>query len=537
MPWEKIVLYNGADCHLSKLVEESTKEFVNPPLMRVYIDASFILQRMEKEKGCLPLFDYEWKHKVNKLFTRREKKFRRRVCDMAGKYAYIPHKKTGEIIKKKFNPNSGDHILWLLYTKLGYKFEPKDDKDKPNTRAGSLERMALKHKKVMYIVEYRQVKKAKSTYIKGFFNCAELNAGHLRTNWKTTGTRTGRLSSGKDGNKANDAVINFQNIHGDPLIKCLLISDRRWRKIYEYWLKFGDFTKHTWKKFKDYYVDFGLDFSQNELRQLAEESGDKNLIKMFSSGADPHVEVGHEITGWAKEKIAHDDHIRKLVKNIQFGLVYGLAGRGLWLFVIAHGVKTTQKEVEKYHAKYFKRFPGVKRLQEYYRDFVEKNGYVINVFGFRRKLNVQMQKEMGSEYEGAYWGNQAINTPIQGAAHQLLMMAIAALYRKPKEYKLLQYPNKEIHDSLFFRVKLKDLFAAVKLGMKLMIDEPAKIVREDFGLEKKVPLSAKPKAGFRFGVMVEDLESMHEYQFLNKWCSENKKLQQNYTKQTDQLRM
>ena len=543
LPWKKMVLYNGADCDLEKRIELDTKKYVNQALMQVYIDAGYILHRMETDKRCLPLFDYRWHHKVEKLFERRERKLEKQIRKMAGKYAYIPKKnKAGEIleiVKKEFIPTSNAHILWLLYDKLKYKYKGEDKNDKPNTRAKTLMRLGLKHKKANIIVEYRQTVKAKGTYVDGYLKCAKKNKGHLRTNWKMTTTATGRLSSGKTKDKKNDAVINFQNIHGDELIKCLLISDRRYRELYEYWLKYGKFDRHTWKKFENLYVDLGYDFSQNELRQLAEESGDKNLIKMFSGGKDPHVEVGHALTGWSKESIAKDDHVRKLVKNMQFGLVYGLQGEGLFNFIEALGVKTSLEEVNKYHRKYFRKFPGVKRLQDHYHKFAEKHGYVINVFGFRRKLNVSDQREMdefGDERGGAYWKNQAINTPIQGAAHQLLMMAIAAIFRYPKKYHLLQFPNKEIHDALYFRVKLKYLFAAVKQGLKLMLDEPVKIVEEDFGLKKKVPLAAKPKAGLRFGVNV-DIDNLirNEHEFLNSWCRANKKLEHSYRLQMKAL--
>lgn len=905
LPWKKMVLYNGADCHLTKLVERDTVKYVNPPLMKIYIDAAPVLKRMERDKACQPLFDYHWHRKVRKIFNIRLKILDYEIRKLAGKYSYLPVKadrpqwidflarkdKSPKVHKKRFNPNSTDHILWLLFDKLKYRFRSDERGDKPNTRAGTLKRLALKHKKAKLVVAYRKVKKAKGTYVKGYLKCADLNKGHLRTNWKTTGTATGRMSSGKTKDKKNDAVINFQNVHGDPLIQCLLISDRRWEKLYKYWIKYGPFNKHNWKKFRNLYVDLGFDFSQNELRELAEESGDKNLIRAFSTrkkwyckecktehASDPHVEVGHDLTGWKKEKIAHNDRVRKLIKNMQFGLVYGLKGKGLYLFIIALGVETTQEEVDNYHRKYFRKFKGVEKLQRRLRAFAEKNKYVINRFGFRRNLNVDQQKEMGEDWEGAYWGNQAINcvdfktealtqrgwikgyklkagdilltynkdrkcmewqsatdiklfpnyegkihrlqsksfnavttsdhrwircngkefiskaipkgvsiprvmpyigpstsrysddfirligwvltdgsygrrlgkdkglgkinqnfdcidqkgkgwanqgvyvcqskpknvkridklfrrlsletnmpyrtkalknrslykeifwsfsgqygrwfkgmfpdreltpefliqlpkrqlnillrtmlrgdsflcrfkkgmdayqmlvylcdkastiryrdmsmykpisdklsnipnmtgiwggkilkrdkismdwvkhkitnekigmwcpmvpntffvarrkgtvyitgnTPIQGASHLYLMMSIAAICRYPEKYKELINPNKEIHDALYFGVRLRNLWKAMIKGKDLMLKEPIRIVKNDFKLKKRVPLSAKPKAGFRFGVQVEGIgegKLSNVWDFLNAWCEENKKLEEDYKSQLKQ---
>ena len=556
MPWKHMVLYNGADCDLEKRVELDTKKFVNHPLMQVYIQAAYVLHKMEKDKRCQPIFDYNWHKKLDKLLRLRQRRLKHSVCKMAGKYVYLPAKADRKqwldwmqgnderppLIKKRFNPKSNDHILWLLFVKLKYKFKPKKKDDKPNTRAATLLTLGLKHKKANIVVRYRQTNKAKETYSDGFLSCANLNKGHLRTNWKTTGTGTGRLSSGRDKDKKNDAVVNLQNVHGDELIQCLLISDRRWKKLYTYWLNHGDFDKHTWKKFRKLYVDLGFDFSQNELRELAEESGDKNLIKAFSTKklwyckkckakhkSDPHVEVGHALTGWAREEIMHNDHVRKLVKNMQFGLVYGLQGEGLFNFITMLGVKTTLEEVNKYHAKYFKKFKGVKKLQDKLITRAKKTSYATNIFGFMRKLVVEDQMYEEGKKRGAYWANQAINSPIQGAAHQLLMMALAALFRYPKKFKLLLFPTKEIHDALYFRVRLDNLFKAIKQGLKLMLDEPVKIVKRDFKLPKRVPLSAKPKAGFRFGVEIEFEDKIqNEYQFLNAWCKANKELENTY---------
>lgn len=524
LPWKKLVLYNGADCHLEKLVEDSTVKYVNQPLMQVYVDSGQILYRMQNEVRCKPTFDYQWYARLMPLLRHRHRTLKRKLCKLAGsKYVKIPSKKTGRLVKKKFNPNSPEQIYWLLYTKLGYT--PPEEHD--DTRAMTLKLLGVKHKDANIVWKYREADKIVSI-AKSYKNCADLNNGQLRTIWKQTGTRTGRLSSGKTKERSDDNVINFQNIHGDPFIKVLFMSSPLWYKIYSYWKKFGAFTKKTWLKFRNVPVLLGYDFSQNELRQLAEESRDKNLIKLFAAGRDPHVEVGHEITGWPKEEIAHNDRVRKLIKNIQFGLVYGLQGEGLFRFVTAQGVKTTLKEVMRFHAKYFKRFPGVRILQEYYRDMVKKYGYVVNVFGFKRKLT-----GTASEEEGKFLGNIAINTPIQGASHQLLIMAIAALKRYAKKYKLLQYPMMEIHDALYFWIRLKDVWKALPLGQELMTQEPVKIIKKEFKLKKRVPLVAKPKAGFRFGVLIEGLgegDLKHEWDFLNKWCEENQKLHKTFNK-------
>lgn len=536
LPLKKLTLYNGADCHFEKMLEKKTQKFVNPPLMRTYVDSSHILYRMQHDKECKPQYDYRWDKEFSPIFRRRHKLQKKALLKIAGKR--IKMKKKGKWVKKKFNPNSPEQIVWLLYKKL--RIKPILDKKgnvADNTKAGTLKILGAKYPAARAVVDYRETGKAR-TMIKSYRNCANLNDGVLSTIWKQTGTSTGRLSSGKTKERSDDNVINMQNIHGDLFIKNLFVSDTRWWDIYEYWLAHGDFDKRSWRRFRNYNVMLGNDFSQNELRQLAEESGDKNLIAAFTTDkmwyckqckkehpADPHVEVGHALTGWAREEIAHNDRVRKLVKNMQFGLVYGLQGEGLYQFLLALGVKTTRKEVDKYHALYFKTYPGVKRLQHHYRSFVEKHHYVVNAFGFRRKLNVNATEE---ERAGSgWWGNQAINTPIQGAAHQYLLMALAMLHRKPKKYSLLQKVMMEIHDALYNRVKLKNLMKAVPLSHYLMVKEPKHVVEREFKKKKLVSLHSKPKAGFRFGVQLEGVgngELATEWGFLNAWCRENQKM-------------
>lgn len=432
LPWKKMVLYNGADCHVEFIVHQTTKKYVNQPLMAVYRDASFILHQMEVDPNCQPTFDLEWSKKLDPIFGTRARRLARKLKHAAGKYAYIPKRINGRIdweygtrIKVRFNPDSRDHQNWLVYDKWHIPVSEGKGGGR-NVRKGTLNKIAARHKKVSLVVKYNAETKVVSTYLESYRRCAELNNGHLRTNWKLTGTGTGRLSSGATKDRKNLKVINLQNVHGDPLIKCQIVSDLRWRKLYRYWRRHvkitkkgkdkfgktiwefvGGFTKYTWKKFKHYSVQLGYDFSQNELREVAEQSGDKDLAKMFASGKDPHVEIGHELTGWDKELIAHDERVRRVIKNMQFGIIFGLQGEGLYQYCLALGAKTTRDEVERFHKRYFKRFPSVKRLQEILREFAEEHKYCINPYGFRRPINVDAQKEaeeLGEEREGGWWG-------------------------------------------------------------------------------------------------------------------------------------
>jgi len=227
------------------------------------------------------------------------------------------------------------------------------------------------------------------------------------------------------------------------------------------------------------------------------------------------------MTGWAIEKIKKDKKTRTLTKNIHFGIMYGLTPDGVYSFILAKDpdIQVTREEVHAMYDAYFKRYPGVQLLTDALREEAAHKGYVENMFGFRRSLNTQQAEE--GEEGGAYWGNQAINTPIQGAAHHLMLMAVAALRRKKKKYlKLLGIPTMEVHDALYFFVKLIDMMKAKILGKKLLETEPLATVKHDFPkVEWDMPLIVEGKVGFRLGDTVE-IEDMSESEALGEMVLE-----------------
>jgi uracil-DNA glycosylase family 4 len=542
IPWEKMVRYNGADNDLQKRIELSTKKHVHMPLMHVYRDAQFVLDRMEKNP---PLFDYKHYDSLVAHYPVLEDHLHKQLLKLSG--------------KKDFNPNSPPQVAYILYKKLHLPVLG----DKPNTTKETMAALAEYHPFPNVLVQYRRVKKICTTYLAGFKASADANAGCVRTIWWLTGTRTGRLSSG-GGDSGEKGVVNLQNIHGDPLLQCLLVSDNRWRQVYKYWSehtekwqevlrdkhgkivrdkdkrpikvwKFkGGFTEQDWTRFADFDVFLGFDHSQMELRCVAQKSGDKNLIKAFKSGVDIHSQVGHELTGWPVEQIKEDEGVRRLIKNMQFGIVYGLNENNLANYMRAKGVKdVNDAQVKKFYRLYFKRFSGVKRMIDADRLFAKKYGYVLTLFKFKRRLNVSENSE-----GGAYWGNQAVNTPIQGTAHQLMLMGLVPLKRKPKTYKLLNRPQLEIHDAIYFVVKLKNLFKAAIKGQFMLEKASVKIVKEDFGINWRVPLKAEPKGAFRFGIQVKDIGGKGpttEWDFLNRWCEKNFELQLRLKKEHEEL--
>lgn len=541
IPWPKLYLRCALDADITKRIQITTSKKVNPPLMRLYRDSAFVLARMEKTG---PLFDYQWSKQLRGLYPMHAEYCGKRLTKLAKKYGM-----------KKFKPSSPQQITILLFDKLKLTMPPdpkrRRDDDKPqktNTQKETLKQMVGQHWCVQLVLDFRTNKKTESTYQEGYEKCANINGGRLRTKFWLTGTDTGRLSSGggKEKVQGDKSIINLQNIHGDKLIQSQLISDPRWREIQkdwkskvldiqvthyvdaegkkkEKWVYEGGFTEDNWQQFGDYYVMLGFDFAQMEMRFLAELSNDKELQRMFSDPKnDPHSMIGNKLTGISIEKIKNDDRVRRMIKALQFGIIYGLKAPGLVANLAAQGIVVTIKKMEQFIEKYFQRFRGARTLLDSLVDDAEINGYVETVFGFRRPINVEEQKFLGNEWEGAYWANQAVNSPIQGGAHQMMLISVAGVKRRPVTYSLLQKPSLEIHDALYFFVQLKNLWLAIKQGKNLLEKEPIRVCKSEFDIDWHVPLKAEPKAGFRFGVQVKDLGleggPQTTSEFLNKWC-------------------
>jgi len=265
----------------------------------------------------------------------------------------------------------------------------------------------------------------------------------------------------------------------------------------------------------DLKVFLAADGSQIEIRALAEVSGDPLLIHQLQEAAkdrknklkDIHCQVGNTLTGWPFERIAREKNTRRMVKELHFGIVFGLGEDNIYDSTVSRirardGARAdltgiTKKRMVELHRNYFKKYKGVRHYIDTQREFAEKNGFVETLFGFRREIR------QNDDSRSTYWGNQAINTPVQGTAHQFLLIALALLDLKPRTYNLLQNCIMEVHDALFFIVRLRDLPAAYKQLMHLFEVGAFEYAQKQFNLKLRVPILAEATAGFTMASMIE----------------------------------
>jgi uracil-DNA glycosylase family 4 len=210
VPLDRLVRYNCADADLTKRAEVWAASHVNQALLEVYIRVAFVLDRMEKTG---PILDTETADRVAAIIPDRLREIERSLTRISG--------------RADFNPGSPAQVAWLLFDKLGLP-----EVDGRSTEQDALENMAQRSgsKAPRMVAEHRKLSKILSTYVAGYRKSAEIHGGELRTVWWLTGAVTGRLRSGKGDAAEREGIVNMQNLHGNPVLQNLLVSDRNWRR-------------------------------------------------------------------------------------------------------------------------------------------------------------------------------------------------------------------------------------------------------------------------------------------------------------------
>jgi DNA polymerase I-like protein with 3'-5' exonuclease and polymerase domains len=354
------------------------------------------------------------------------------------------------------------------------------------------------------------------------------------------------LSSGggKKGDKTSK-VINLQNIKKDAQMKNICVADQEWRRAYrsigQIIKKYGRavaprkvelFIKKYMPTLSMYLV---LDYGQIEVRTLAQITGDKNLINDCQE-ADIHTTVGVAMTGWDADAIKNNEAVRTLTKNVHFGIIFGLSKKGVYEFVVAMSPlemrdRISKEQVEEAYDRYFLRYPGVRKFIDAQRAFAKEHGYVETLFGMVQTLNVtddnaeedvndfiDADEGGGAGKRGAYWGNQAINGPVQGSAHQVMICALVNLIRKKQKYAVLGIPPMEVHDALYFVHKVLDFKEAYEKAVYLLEHESLNTVAKWFPhIKWRVPIVVEAKAGLRLGCVIKVDSKTNIGEFMVQW--------------------
>lgn len=340
----------------------------------------------------------------------------------------------------QFNINSPKQLREILFTKLKLPIV-KRSKTGPSTDEEVLRKLADKHKLPALLLEYRQLTKLKSTYIDALPALLDPATGRIHTSFNQTATETGRLSSSEP---------NLQNL---PVKTDLGRNIRRAVTAFS----------------NDSYL-LSCDYSQVELRILAHLSKDENLISAFKNDKDVHKITASFIYGLEEKDI--DDSMRERTKRVNFGIIYGLTSFGL-----SRDLGITVDDAQGFIDAYFLRYPKVKDYVTGQIARAKKDGFVITILGRRRYLPEINNKNQSIRQLAE---RQAINTPIQGSASDLIKLAMIKVNEEIETRGLKTRMVIQVHDELVFDMPQQEegLFVGLvreRMENVLKLDVPVKV--------------------------------------------------------------
>ena len=312
----------------------------------------------------------------------------------------------------EFNIKSPKQLAEVLFERLGLPTSKKT-KSGYSTNAEVLEKLRPHHPIIDDILEYRQVTKLKGTYVDGLLKVAGED-GRIRTEFRQTGTVTGRLSS---------AEPNLQNIP---------IRTELGRELRRFFIP----------KNSDYML-IDADYSQIELRLLAHISDDEAMRHAFVSGADIHTSTAATVFGVSPEQVTLE--MRKRAKAINFGILYGMSD-----FSLAQDLGISRADAKEYIANYLHSYPNVDGYMENIVKQAREKGYVTTLFGRRRYIP---ELSASNKMVQAAGERIALNSPIQGTAADIIKLAMIHVYRKLEQSNLDARLILQVHDELLIEVR------------------------------------------------------------------------------------
>jgi len=403
-----------------KLEEELRKNEQYELFTELEMPLSLILADME---SCGIKVERERLQMMGKELNERLVDIEEKICELAG---------------EKFNINSPKQLGVILFEKLGlHSF--KKTKTGHSTSADVLEKLAEDHEIIEHILLYRQLGKLQSTYIEGLLKVIDPKSEKVHTRYQQTLTATGRLSS---------IDPNLQNIpirleEGRKIRQAFVPSEKGW-------------------------VIFAADYSQIELRVLADIAGDEKLIQAFKEDLDIHTKTAMEVFHVDKDEVT--SNMRRHAKAVNFGIVYGISDYGL-----SQSLGITRKEAGQFIERYLNSYPGVKDYMDDIIHSARQKGYVSTLLHRRRYIPEITSRNFNIR---GFAERTAMNTPIQGSAADIIKKAMIDMDEALKDQGLKTRLLLQVHDELIFEAPEDE----VEILKKLIPD-----VMEN-ALELKVPL-------------------------------------------------
>ena len=338
-----------------------------------------------------------------------------------------------------FNINSPKQLASVLFDELGLPTGKKR-----STSAEVLEGLQGVHPIIDYLLRFRKIGKLYSTYASGLdrYICTD---GRIHTTFNQAATQTGRLSS------------------SDPNLQNISVRDEEGRMIRKAFLP------------SEGCVLLSCDYSQIELRVLADRANEPRLIEAFKQGMDIHTQTAMDVFGLTKDQV--DSEHRRRAKAVNFGIVYGISDYGL-----ANQLGISPQEARAFIQRYLETYPGIKRYMDEIVAFCDENGYVSTVTNRRREI----PEIHDHSYTMREFGKRAaMNAPIQGSAADLIKIAMLKVEKAMVDANVKSKMILQVHDELIFDVPKDEVELMSKLVEETM----------EHAVTMKVPLKAEVKVG------------------------------------------
>ncbi len=345
-----------------------------------------------------------------------------------------------ELAGEEFNIGSPKQIGEILFTKKGFKGK-KTASGAWATGADVLEALAEEGEELASkILQWREISKLKSTYTDSLFSLID-KEGRIHTTFAQTVANTGRLAS----NNPNLQNIPIRSEMGKQIRSCFIA--------------------------KEGHKLISCDYSQVELRLLADVADVKKLKQAFAEGIDIHTATASHVFGVKPENV--DSNLRRQAKAINFGVVYGISAYGL-----SKNINSTPAEAKAYIDAYFSQMPEIKEYMDKTIAFAHANEYVETPFS--RRCSVfginDSNKRIVANAERA-----AINAPIQGGAADIIKLAMNKIEKELNQRKLKTKMLLQVHDELVFEApdnEVEEALSIIKEHMENIVDSSVEFKAE-----------------------------------------------------------
>ncbi|WP_158825892.1 DNA polymerase I [Mucilaginibacter lacusdianchii] len=399
VPVEKVKEYAGEDADVTLQL----KEVFEPKLQAVGAEA--LLNEIEHPLIYV-LADVEFEGVKLDEGTLRD--FSLQLETDLGKLEQTVYEKAGV----KFNISSPKQLGEVLFEKL--MLDPKAKKTKTGqyqTGEDVLLALAAKSDIVRDILDFRQMLKLKSTYVDALPLMVNPKTGRIHTSYNQAVAATGRLSSQNP---------NLQNIP---------IRTERGREV-----------RKAFIPRDENHIIISADYSQIELRIIAEISKDPSMLDAFSKNLDIHTATAAGVYGVSIEEVTGE--MRRNAKAVNFGIIYGQSSFGL-----SQGLGISRKEATEIIEQYFIKYAGIQSYMSETMNFARENGYVQTLKGRRRYLR---DINSANATVRGFAERNAINAPIQGSAADMIKIAMINIHHELKAQKLDTRMTMQVHDELVF---------------------------------------------------------------------------------------